>query len=109
MPWIPTIAPDRLEPDGVASAQAGKVWVALYRAEGEYYATSVVCSHGQASLADGYLEGYEIECPLHQGLFDIRTGAAVGAPCTEPVKSYPARLNENGLIEVQIDDAEAAQ
>ena len=65
----------------------------LHDAEGEYYATSIMCTHGQASLAEGYLDGYEIERPLHQGLFDIRTGEAVGAPCTEAIRTYPVKLN----------------
>lgn len=108
MPWVATISPDDLEPDGVASAQAGRIWVALYRAEGQFYATSVMCTHGQASLADGYLEGFQIECPLHQGLFDIRTGAATAAPCVDPIKTYPARLGDAGLVEVQISDEEAS-
>ena len=105
MTWIATIPPEQLEPEGLASAQAGTIWVALYRAEDSFYATSVMCSHGQASLADGYLEGFQIECPLHQGLFDIRTGEAVGPPCTEAIKTYPVRLN-NGVLEVMVSNEE---
>ena len=51
--------------------------ICLYRAAGAVYATDDVCSHGHANLSDGYLEGYEIECPFHQGRFDIRTGAVL--------------------------------
>lgn len=102
MAWYPTITPADLEPDKVASAQAGDIWVALYEAEGDFYATSVICTHGQASLADGYLEGFEIECPLHQGMFDIRTGEPTAAPCTVPVKTYPVRLNDDGILEVEV-------
>jgi naphthalene 1,2-dioxygenase system ferredoxin subunit len=105
MPWISTVPTSQLEGEGLASAQAGKLWVALYKVEDEYFATSVVCSHGQASLADGYLEGYLIECPMHQGTFDVRTGAAVGAPCTVPVRSFPVRV-ANDVIEVEVADGE---
>ena len=54
----------------------------LYNLGGTIYATHDTCTHGQASLADGFIDGDEIECPLHQGLFQIATGKAVGAPCT---------------------------
>jgi naphthalene 1,2-dioxygenase system ferredoxin subunit len=107
MTWIATIPPEQLEPEGMASAQAGTIWVVLYRAEDNVYATSVMCTHGQASLADGYLEGFVIECPLHQGLFDIRTGEAVGLPCTEAIKTFPVRLN-NGVLEVKVADEEGS-
>lgn len=106
MPWISTISPTELEPEGVAAAQAGNAWVALYKVEAEFFATAVMCTHGQASLADGYLDGYHIECPLHQGLFDIRTGAPASAPCTEAVRTFPVRLNVAGLLEVQVGDEE---
>ena len=103
MPWLPSIPTSEIDEDNIASAQVGDIWVALYRADNNYYATSVVCSHGQASLADGYLEDFQIECPLHQGTFDIRTGEAVELPCTVPVKTYPVRV-ENGIIMVEVAD-----
>jgi naphthalene 1,2-dioxygenase ferredoxin component len=107
MPWIATVSPDEIDPEGAASAHAGTVRVALYKAGGEYFATSLMCTHGQASLADGYLDGHLIECPLHQGLFDIRSGEAVGPPCYEPLKTYPVRL-VGGVLEVEVSDAELA-
>jgi naphthalene 1,2-dioxygenase ferredoxin component len=47
--------------------------IALYRANGEVFATDGICTHGNARLCDGFLDGYEIECLLHQGKFDVRT------------------------------------
>jgi naphthalene 1,2-dioxygenase system ferredoxin subunit len=105
MPWIATISPDQIDPECAASAVAGSVRVALYQADGEYFATSLMCTHGQVSLADGYLEGHLIECPLHQGLFDIRSGEAVGPPCYEPLRTYPVRLVD-GILEVEVSEAE---
>jgi len=52
--------------------------IALYSVEGQIYATDNVCTHGNARLCDGFLEGHEIECLLHQGKFDVRTGQAGG-------------------------------
>ncbi|BAI74450.1 rieske (2Fe-2S) domain protein (plasmid) [Azospirillum sp. B510] len=102
--WYKTIPAADVERDGVARAQAGGRRIALYAVEGEYFATSDVCTHGQAFLSDGYLDGHLIECPLHQGLFDVRTGAAAGAPCTVPVRSFPVKV-EDGVLHVQIEEA----
>lgn len=51
------------------------------------------CTHGAANLCDGYFNGTHIECPLHQGLFDARTGAAVAAPARVPLRMVEARLS----------------
>ena len=105
MPWVSTVPTTALEEEGVASAQAGKLSVALYGVDGEYFASASLCTHGQAMLAQGYLEDFLIECPLHQGTFDIRTGEPVGAPCTIPVRTFPVRV-ENGVIQVEVAEDE---
>jgi nitrite reductase/ring-hydroxylating ferredoxin subunit len=68
--------------------------VAIYRVRGEeVFATDDRCSHGASSLCDeGALEGYVIECGLHLGSFDIRTGKAVATPCTKSIRTYPAHV-----------------
>ena len=71
--------------------------VAVYNCAGVLYATHDTCTHGQASLADGFIEGEEIECPLHQGRFHIATGRAVGIPCIDDVRSYAVKI-ENGAV-----------
>ncbi len=68
--------------------------ICLYRAAGAVYATDDVCSHGHANLSDGYLEGYEIECPFHQGRFDIRTGEPTQMPCTEAIATFPVEEHD---------------
>ena len=59
--------------DAIAVHAAGRE-VAIYLVDGTVYATANRCTHGDASLCDGFLEGHEIECPLHQGKFDVRNG-----------------------------------
>ena len=66
--------------------------IALYRIDGEIYATHDICTHEHAHLSDGYLEGCEIECPLHQARFDIRTGKATCRPATDAVAVYPVKI-----------------
>ncbi|MDB5759823.1 MAG: Rieske (2Fe-2S) domain protein [Burkholderia sp.] len=100
--WIDASAVDDVPEDDVIGVVVGDRDIALYNAGGEIYATDNICTHGHARLCEGFLEGHEIECPLHQGRFDIRTGAPSCAPVTEAIRSYPIRI-ESGRVFVALD------
>lgn len=80
---------------------AGGKAVAMFKQGEDIFALHDLCTHGAARLSDGWIEGGQVECPLHQGTFDIRTGAACKAPCTEPVRTFPVRLVA-GRVQVQV-------
>ena len=86
--------------DAIAVDVTGKQ-IAVYLVAGAVFATDNICTHGQARLCDGFLDGYEIECPHHQGRFDVRTGAAQYAPAKVALVSYPARL-EGERVHVEV-------
>ncbi len=65
--------------------------IALFQVEGDLYATDDICSHGEAFLCEGFLEGHEIECPRHQGRFDVRTGEATCPPAERAIETFPVR------------------
>jgi 3-phenylpropionate/trans-cinnamate dioxygenase ferredoxin subunit len=67
--------------------------------DGELFAIDDTCTHQDASLADGWLEGCEVECPLHSSKFDLRTGAADGLPARLPVRTHQVVVAE-GTIHV---------
>lgn len=90
--WIDALAVDDLPDDDVLGVEVAGRMLAVYRVGGELYATDDLCTHGQASLCTGFLEGHEIECPLHQGRFDIRDGRPTCAPATEALRTYPIRI-----------------
>jgi nitrite reductase/ring-hydroxylating ferredoxin subunit len=71
--------------------------VALCNVGGEFYAIDNVCTHAYACLTDGWLEGDEIECPLHGGRFDVRTGAAGGGIVTEDLRRFAVRVEGDGV------------
>lgn len=79
---------------------AGKE-IALFSVDDQVYATDAMCTHGEGRLCDGFLEGHEIECPLHQGRFDLRTGQALCAPLTENLRTYPVKI-EAGRVFVAL-------
>lgn len=68
--------------------------------EGELYAIDDTCTHQDASLADGWLEGCEVECPLHASKFDLRTGAVDAPPARRPVRTHEVVV-EDGVIHVR--------
>ena len=76
----------------------GKKEIAIYNLEGEYYATDDICTHAYASLADGYVEGDSIECPLHGGCFSIKTGKALTPPVTEDLKVYEVKIDGEDIL-----------
>ncbi len=76
--------------------------VCLYNLDGQIYATHDICSHGNANLSEGFVVEGQIECPFHQGMFDIKTGAATAAPCTVAIKSFPVKM-ENGVVWLKQD------
>lgn len=74
--------------------------VAVYRWEGSFYCTDDLCSHGEASLAEGYVEDGQVFCPFHMGSFCISTGVARAAPCSEPIRTY-AVTERDGVLYIE--------
>jgi naphthalene 1,2-dioxygenase ferredoxin component len=95
--WIDAAAESDLWDDAGISVVVQGLDIAIFRTGGAVYALDNLCTHGQARLCDGFVEGHEIECPLHQGRFDLRSGAPTCAPATESVNTYPVRI-EGGRV-----------
>ena len=72
--------------------------VAVVRSEGEVYAIHDVCSHANVALSEGEVEDQTIECWLHGSRFDLRTGKPSGPPATEPVPTYPVRVQGGDVL-----------
>ena len=66
--------------------------IALVRLGGELFAFSDTCTHEHASLSEGFLEGFTIECPHHGALFDVRNGKALTLPATHDLRVYPVQI-----------------
>ena len=84
---IPVCATTDLPP-GEARTVIADVAIAVFNVDGEFYAIDDTCTHQDASLADGWLEGCAIECPLHASCFDLRTGEPSGPPARIPVRTH---------------------
>jgi len=51
-----------------------------------------------ARLSEGFLDGDCIECPVHQALFNVKTGEAVAPPAYQPVKTFPCRIEGDDIL-----------
>ena len=91
---------DLFEGAGIAVAPEGQD-IALFSVEGEVFAINNLCTHGNAKLCEGFVEGHHVECPFHQALFNLRDGSVSCGPATEPVKSWPLKI-ENGRVFLQL-------
>ncbi|CAF0702319.1 Rieske (2Fe-2S) protein [Candidatus Methylacidithermus pantelleriae] len=75
--------------------------IAIFRIGQEFFAIGDTCTHAGGSLSEGFVEGYEVECPLHGARFELATGRAVCGPAFEDVPSYRTRVvGEDVEIEV---------
>lgn len=92
MSWINVAKLSALSPDFPFACSVEGHRVALYLVDDTVYATSNICSHQFALLSDGYQENGEIECPLHQGRFDIRSGKALCSPLTVDLATYEVEM-----------------
>jgi 3-phenylpropionate/trans-cinnamate dioxygenase ferredoxin component len=97
---------DEFEDEDIEQVKIGPLAIAIYRAMGEFYATQDLCTHERAFLSDGVLIDCVVECPFHQGRFDVRTGKALSAPVFVPLKTYPLRIVD-GKIYVKVSRADA--
>lgn len=100
--WVDAMSTDDLPVDDVMGIAVAGRDIAIHAVDGAVYATDNVCTHGHARLCDGFLDGHEIECPLHQGKFDVRDGRPTCAPVTDPLRCYPVRI-EGGRVFLLID------
>jgi p-cumate 2,3-dioxygenase ferredoxin subunit len=72
--------------------------IALYNYRSRIYATSDICTHGEASLSEeGLLTGNIVECTWHFGTFDVQTGKALTAPCVVALKTFPVEVIDGGV------------
>lgn len=105
--WLDVCLADDLEPDDVVRFDNGDRTFAVYRtADDRYFATDGLCTHGRAHLSAGFVDGTSIECPKHNGRFDITTGAAKATPAIVALGCYPARMVDD-VVQIAVPTAVA--
>lgn len=89
---------DDVDWDSAIRVETNDLVLAVFNVNGTFYVTDDLCTHGPGSLADGYLEGHEIECDFHNGRFDVRTGEVTAPPCMVPIRTYKVVVEGNDLM-----------
>jgi MocE subfamily Rieske [2Fe-2S] domain protein len=103
--WIEVCDASLLGQEDVIRFDHAKRTYAIYQtAGGDYHATDGICTHGNTHLADGLVKGRIIECPKHNGRFDITDGSPQRAPACVALRTYPVE-NRNGRLFLNIDRA----
>lgn len=77
--------------------------VVVFHVGGQFFCLDDVCTHDGGPLGEGRLEDHTIACPRHGAKFDIRTGAALTMPATEPTAAHEVKV-ENGELWVRLSD-----
>lgn len=101
--WIDVAAVEDFLPGSCRVVETDGIPIAVFNLDGSYYAIENRCTHEEAELSDGALEGDEIVCPLHGARFSVVTGAVLTPPAYENLRTFPVRVTD-GWVEV---DAEA--
>ena len=69
----------------------------VYKLEDGFFATDGICTHEEVHLEDGLVMDGEIECPMHQGIFDIKTGKDISPPACEDLKTYAVKVEKDKI------------
>jgi anthranilate 1,2-dioxygenase ferredoxin subunit len=102
--WVDIGAPDAFAANEGCRRVVNGMVLAIFHVGGRFFALDDLCTHGRASLSEGFVEDGCVECPLHQALFSLETGAAMTGPATKGVRTYPIRIRD-GRVEIRIDSA----
>ena len=97
--WVSLLQLSTLEQDEMKAVEKdGHRLVVFHLEDGSVYVTSNVCTHEFTLLSEGWFEGCEIECPLHAGRFDVRSGKALCSPLKDDLKTFPTKIDNGNVM-----------
>jgi 3-phenylpropionate/trans-cinnamate dioxygenase ferredoxin subunit len=99
--WTLVLGAEAMPEQTMKAVSAGGKRLIVYRTKSGFFATDRRCTHQAADLMRGYFDEDIIECPMHQGRFNVCTGAALSAPASLPLASYRLKL-EGGRLWIEV-------
>jgi glycine betaine catabolism B len=90
-----------IQPSAMKGVEVNGEKICLANVEGKYYAIGNICTHLGGPLAQGKLEGYEVQCPWHGSRFDIRTGKVVRPPALRSEPTYEIKVEDDNILLVK--------
>src|ERR1700712_2993178 len=88
----------QVPPGGKTLVEVNGRPIAVFNVAGSFYAIDDVCTHDGGPLAEGDLDGFEIQCPRHGARFDVKTGRALSMPAFEPVQTHKVRVGGDDVF-----------
>ena len=89
---------EELSPGEMKYVEVGDDQVLLANVEGTIYACDNVCTHAFAPLAEGALDGEQVECPLHGSVFNVTTGEVIDPPADESLRIFQVRIEGQDIL-----------
>ncbi|NIM73391.1 MAG: Rieske 2Fe-2S domain-containing protein [Gammaproteobacteria bacterium] len=99
--YIETVRADALAPGRMTCVDVDGRRILVANVDGVYFATDDTCTHEDASLSSGSLDGELVKCPLHGSRFSLRTGEPMEDPAEEPLRCYPVKV-QDGIVLVEL-------
>lgn len=96
--FIKVAATNDIQPSQMKEIEVAGEKVCVINVDGKFYAIDNVCTHEGGPLAEGTLEGYEVECPWHGSRFDVRTGEVINPPAETPQPLYEVKVEDNNIL-----------
>ncbi len=104
--WVVACRVDDIDEEDVMRFDHAGSTFAIYRIAQGFFASDGWCTHEHTHLADGFVIDSEIECPLHQGRFDIPSGKPKSPPVCVRLKTYPVKVEgDQVLLALPVQDA----
>jgi 3-phenylpropionate/trans-cinnamate dioxygenase ferredoxin subunit len=94
---IPVARQEDIPPGSRLHVDLEEESIIILNIEGEYYCIADLCTHDGGPLEDGDVLDHQIECPRHGARFDVRTGAVTRLPATDPIPTYPVRVEDEQI------------
>jgi len=88
---------DQLQSGVPVKLEKGGKSICVTRIGNEVFAIDDTCTHAEASLSEGEVSGFKIECWLHGAEFDLRTGEAITLPANISLATYPVKIEANSI------------
>ena len=93
--WLFVCNSDGIEEEDIVRFDHNNKTYCIYLLQDGFYATDGICTHENVHLEDGLVMDGEIECPMHQGIFDIKSGKAISPPACNDLKTYKIKIDDS--------------
>jgi nitrite reductase/ring-hydroxylating ferredoxin subunit len=97
MTWIKVAAKEEINSGKGKELTVNGIRIALFNANGKYYAVEALCRHQDGSLAPGRIDGEIVECPLHSWHYNVKTGELLDYLQGVALTTYNVDINGNDI------------